>query len=141
MDLVPPSIRQRIPQKVSGVTQDMPDWSLEHWTPISVNSETITLCQLNFEEYYNMPHVYPMFKDLVAASKCDRKSITRSLKDIIAEIKASQDSPSSRVVAPTGFIFHESRVGSTLVANLLASNPWGMVRNTLPIRLYLVMSF
>ena len=28
---------------------------------------------------------------------------------------------------PSGFVFHESRVGSTLVANSLAANPWNMV--------------
>lgn len=39
--------------------------------------------------------------------------------------------PEGRVVYPTGFIFHESRVGSTLVANMLASNPWAMVSHQL----------
>jgi len=28
---------------------------------------------------------------------------------------------------PSGFVFHESRVGSTLTANLLASDPYNMV--------------
>jgi hypothetical protein len=35
--------------------------------------------------------------------------------------------PKSRMIPPTGFIFHESRVGSTLVANLLGSDPFNMV--------------
>ena len=30
-------------------------------------------------------------------------------------------------IEPTGFIFHESRVGSTLVANMLASIPANLV--------------
>eukprot|EP01035_Chromulina_nebulosa_P026497 gene26497-34697_t len=37
------------------------------------------------------------------------------------------DTPRGRIVKPTGFVFHESRVGSTLVANSLASDPWSMV--------------
>ncbi len=32
-----------------------------------------------------------------------------------------------RYIEPTGFVFHESRVGSTLVANNLASDPFSLV--------------
>jgi hypothetical protein len=45
------------------------------------------------------------------------------------EIKDQQEAglPGGNVVPPTAFVFHESRVGSTLIANFLASDPYSMV--------------
>lgn len=109
-------------------TEPQPNWSLEHWTPISISISAddvlVTLCQLDFASYSAAPHLYPMFKDFVAKSQCGRgKQRYEKLSALIEECKNNPDS----VVRPTGFIFHESRVGSTLVANLLASNPYAMV--------------
>ena len=60
---------------------ELPDWSKEQWTPISVTNihvgtngrvdATLTLCQLDFETYSKTPHQYPMFRDLVSMSKCN----------------------------------------------------------------------
>jgi hypothetical protein len=126
LDMKPPSLGAAI-----SVSEELPDWSLEHWTPIQISSNSVTLCKLNFEQYYNTPHIYPMFKDLVAASNCKDSNLKYdSLTNILADIAAKQGTPEGRVVPPTGFIFHESRVGSTLVANLLASNPWAMVNSS-----------
>jgi hypothetical protein len=69
-----------------------------------------------------------MFKDLVGVSKCVGSNRRRErLSVLIQEIKDRPDDLSSRVVRPSGFVFHESRVGSTLVANFLASDPYAMV--------------
>jgi len=68
-----------------------------------------------------------MFRDLVSRSKCTASNTKKKLlSDMLADM-ATNNSPQSRLVPPTGFIFHESRVGSTLVANLLATDPYSMV--------------
>ena len=64
---------------------EMPDWSKEQWTPISLTNihiqsdgkvdATITLCQLDFSTYSQAPHQYPMFRDLVSMSKCNMGKI------------------------------------------------------------------
>ena len=109
-------------------TEAPPDWSLEHWTPISISISAddalVTLCKLDFASYSAAPHLYPMFKDFVAKSQCGRGKLRyEKLSVLVDECKKNPES----VVRPTGFVFHESRVGSTLVANLLASNPFAMV--------------
>lgn len=107
------------------------DFSAPSWTPIAISGiassdPTIELCKLDFQEYSKNPHLYAMFKDLVAKSRCtgtNRKSAR--LSALKAEIKAKPKE--STYLEPTGFVFHESRVGSTLVANMLASDPLSMV--------------
>lgn len=108
-----------------------PDWSQDFWTPIDVDvsfDPMITLCKLNFKKYSESPHLYPMFRDLEGISSCSGSRKRRErLSVLIAEIKAQEGTPGGRVIEPSGFVFHESRVGSTLVANTLASDPWSMV--------------
>ena len=101
------------------------------WTPISIsgvgsNDPSIQLCKLDFKEYAKNPHLYAMFKDLVAKSGCTGTN-TRSAR--LSELKEEMKNKRNGVtyLEPTGFVFHESRVGSTLVANLLASDPYSMV--------------
>jgi uncharacterized membrane protein len=63
-----------------------------------------------------------MFRFLVSHSFCDKRK-NQSIVDLatIAEKTRRSDAQS---MDPTGFVFHESRVGSTLVANSLQSmNP------------------
>jgi hypothetical protein len=52
---------------------------------------------------------------------------SRKLSEILKEMKEQEGTPGGRFVEPTGFVFHESRVGSTLVANAFASDPFAMV--------------
>jgi hypothetical protein len=112
-----------------------PDWDLEHWTPVSVLSygadPKFDMCKLNFESYsVGGPNKLPMFKDLLAASKCTgRNSKVMRFSEIKEEMKneEARGLPRSTMLSPTGFVFHESRVGSTLVANLLGSDPFNMV--------------
>jgi len=113
----------------------MPDWDQEHWTPISILSygddPKYTMCKLNFESYAMAgPHKLPMFKDLVASSQCKgQNSKTMRLSEIKTETSSEESTGVSKspMIPPSGFVFHESRVGSTLVANLLGSDPFNMV--------------
>jgi len=74
-----------------------------------------------------------MFKDFIAMSKCAGKGklIEKRLSEVVGDKYNSLNGPTNAsvpdIIHPTGFIFHESRVGSTLVANLLASDPKSMV--------------
>eukprot|EP01039_Chlorochromonas_danica_P004418 gene4418-4839_t len=116
---------------------DMPDWSAEFWTPIDVevsSSSTtssdplVTLCRLNYRDHWAAPHNSPMFRDLVIISSCKGRNRKRErMSVLLEEVKRFAGAPEGRVVSPTAFIFHESRVGSTLVANLLATDPWSLV--------------
>jgi hypothetical protein len=111
--------------------ETLPDWSQEFWTPIDVDvsaDPVITLCKLNFKTYSESPHLYPMFRDLEAMSGCHGGNKRREKVSVLMkEIEDQKDTPGGRVIKPAGFVFHESRVGSTLVANTLASDPWSMV--------------
>lgn len=108
-----------------------PDWSQEFWSPIDVDvtsDPTITLCKLNFKQYSESPHAYPMFRDLISMSNCRGSNKRReSLSVLMKEISDKKGLLDGRIIAPTAFVFHESRVGSTLVANTLASDPFSMV--------------
>lgn len=69
-----------------------------------------------------------MFKDFLSISKCSGSNVRQaSLSSLQQEVALAKGTPAGRIVYPTAFIFHESRVGSTLVANLLGSDPYNMV--------------
>ena len=108
-----------------------PDYSQEFWSPTDVDvthDPVVTLCKLNFRAYSAAPHKYPMFKDLEGNSACVGSNRRREkLAVLIKEIKDQAGTAGGNVIEPTGFVFHESRVGSTLVANTLASDPFSMV--------------
>jgi len=116
----------------SNQSDTSPGWS-QFWTPIDVlnigqRSTIVVLCRLQFKMHAEDPHSTPMFRDLVGVSKCVGSNRRRErLSVLIQEIKDRPDDLSSRVVRPSGFVFHESRVGSTLVANFLASDSYAMV--------------
>jgi len=81
----------------------------------------LTLCQFDITPYHRNPEKYPMAKDLIMHF-CSERRRSNKLASILAE-----DSTAGKQLQPTGFIFHESRVGSTLVANMLASVPTNLV--------------
>jgi hypothetical protein len=103
------------------------------WTPIDIDTisydPVVTLCRLEFQEYSESPHLYPMFRDLQQLSKCHgNNKRTETLSALLADIRSRKpDDVFGRVIEPSGFVFHESRVGSTLVANALGSDPWNLV--------------
>jgi hypothetical protein len=87
-------------------------------------SPKVKLCKLDFEEYHKDPSKLPMNKDLVKHScRGGVTEMTVSLDDIKKDIALD----SASVIPPTGFVFHESRCGSTLVANILGADPQNLV--------------
>jgi hypothetical protein len=109
---------------------EYPDWTEEHWTPISVQGDprsgiTVQLCRLNHKAYFEAPHLYPMFKDLVKLSGCYGTNSRTGMLDQL--LQQARSNPKMKSTAPSGFVFHESRVGSTLAANLLGSDPFSLV--------------
>ena len=137
-------VRSWLPRDIANMVEEStvgpeePDWSQEFWSPIDVELENpedpmITMCKLNFKEYTKSPHLYPMFKEVEAMSLCQGHNRRKEkLSKLMAELKAREGTPAGRIVPPAGFVFHESRVGSTLVANTLASTPFAMVFSESP---------
>jgi hypothetical protein len=109
----------------------LPHWEKEFWTPIDIDvskDPTVILCKLNYKKYYEQPHSYPMFRDLEGLSSCVSGNRRREkLSVLLKEINKANGTEAGRILQPTGFVFHESRVGSTLVANILASDPYSLV--------------
>jgi hypothetical protein len=99
------------------------------WTPIEVNAKddatdpTIVTCDLlvGFQQYAAAPHDHPKFRDVVTASKCNERNQRKEKLSVLLK-----EAPQA-LVTPTAFVFHESRVGSTLVSNMLAANPRSLV--------------
>lgn len=89
-------------------------------------------CKLNWNKYKQDPPSYPMFRMLISESGCDKKRniLTLDLTDVVDKAReydksiAKRQTPNAddvHVMPPSGFVFHESRVGSTLVANSLTA--------------------
>mmetsp|Transcript_9112 Transcript_9112/g.12644 ORF Transcript_9112/g.12644 Transcript_9112/m.12644 type:complete len:478 (-) Transcript_9112:39-1472(-) len=98
-------------------------WIPTEVTHVEHGDPRVTLCKLDIDNYWRNPSRTPMFRDLVSGSGCGRgksDSLSNLYQDAINNKKFSP-------LVPTGFIFHESRVGSTLIANMLASVPTNLV--------------
>jgi hypothetical protein len=87
-----------------------------------------TFCAIDWRLQQQNPSTVPMFKDLQSQSKmCDDTRITVDLYDIVTQAKefdakvAGTKDATHVVPAPAGVVFHETRCGSTLAANLMAS--------------------
>jgi hypothetical protein len=79
---------------------------------LDTQSPMVLFCKLDFAQYSSNPASSPMFRHLVAASNCDAQSIAVPMHVVLAM---------PVVNPPTGFVFHQSRCGSTLVSNILGS--------------------
>jgi len=84
-------------------------------------------CQLDWDLHKNDPAANPMFHDLVKNSRsCKKTGVYVDLFQAVSQARVfdANKLSSTHVMKPTGFVFHESRCGSTLVANILAAfNP------------------
>lgn len=85
----------------------------------------VTLCLVEWDEYWRRPHDFGKFKQVQSASRCGDSRNTRVLD--LAEAAAEARARSPAPLEPSGFVFQESRVGSTLVANMLAAVPSHLV--------------
>ena len=79
-------------------------------------------CDLDFSAYKKNPSLFPMAKDLIMRSKC--RGVRRLQYGLSEAAKLARDYDEKNGLAangvPAGFVFHESRCGSTLAANALA---------------------
>jgi hypothetical protein len=86
-----------------------------------------SFCYLeNWSHHHEAPHEVPMFRYLQNESKYCKQTILRV--QVSTAIKAMREYDAShpletKLLEFKGVIFHESRVGSTLIANMLASLP------------------
>jgi hypothetical protein len=83
-------------------------------------------CPVQWGLHHANPSQYPMFRDLIEASECSRKSVRLDLASVASEARNldRNDAATTKVLPLGGVVFHESRCGSTLVANsLVASHP------------------
>mmetsp|Transcript_8700 Transcript_8700/g.13134 ORF Transcript_8700/g.13134 Transcript_8700/m.13134 type:complete len:454 (+) Transcript_8700:111-1472(+) len=89
-------------------------------------------CTIEWHLHKNDPSSYPMFRDLVSNSPSCEHSFQLDLKKIVDIVRDFDDAQEAKnlgeyipyTMEPAGFVFHESRCGSTLAANSLAAmNP------------------
>jgi len=79
-------------------------------------------CKLEWSKHKENPSKLPMFRDLVAASECNvKQQIHVPLQAVLDRTRQFDSHPNYYVknLELGGVVFHESRCGSTLVANLL----------------------
>jgi len=79
-----------------------------------------TFCSMDFAGYKADPSANPMYHILVQSPSCRKSMITYDMKEIV-KLATAYDGSDIHVMEPSGFIFHESRCGSTLVANALTA--------------------
>lgn len=84
-----------------------------------------SFCRLNWSAQKKDPSKVPMFRDLIELSPhCAKSKFEFKLKEAIEITKRydeESNTPDVRILEPNGFVFHESRCGSTLVANSLSA--------------------
>ena len=102
--------------------------ALAEASPSSYDGVLGVFCQVNFATHKKDPSSVPMFRHLVEASPgCTKERYQVSLKDLATKARAHDAEHMGGVpkaLKISGVVFHESRCGSTLVANsLIAMNP------------------
>jgi len=82
-----------------------------------------TFCRLRWEFHKADPNKVPMFRELVAKSpRCKFGKFDYDFQKAVESArKYDEREGTTNVLTPNGFVFHESRCGSTLVANSLAA--------------------
>ena len=104
------------------------------WVPIGVREEMVgaggpswrvTMCLVAWDAYWKAPHDFGKYKQVQQASRCGDSKRQRVLN--LAEAAYDAKRRGAAPLRPSGFIFQESRVGSTLLANILAALPHHLV--------------
>ncbi|KAG5189340.1 hypothetical protein JKP88DRAFT_353114 [Tribonema minus] len=85
----------------------------------------VSFCNMNIADYQSEPWKTPMDQMLAVASNCRSRTHTR--KYSLADLMAHQQRNPERYLSPSGFIHHETRCGSTLVANMIAHIPTALM--------------
>jgi len=101
--------------------------TFSHGNKDKLYSVSATFCNLDWDLHKTDPSSYPMNKDLIAKSKyCEKTKFHMDLFDVVTKLrefdsKNNNNNSNIHTMEPKGFVFHESRCGSTLVANSLAA--------------------
>ena len=71
----------------------------------------------------SLPQLDPMFRDLVSHSTSCDDPFTMELSEVLPLVRShdAKNTDTIHAMQPSGFVFHESRCGSTLAANSLAA--------------------
>ena len=87
------------------------------------NGIKAVFCELSWDIQKDNPSFVPMFRDLVLNSEhCQQNRVEIDFSKVMKEIRRydQQQRAETMTIKPTGFIFHESRCGSTALVNSLA---------------------
>ncbi|CAM9958835.1 unnamed protein product, partial [Ectocarpus sp. 8 AP-2014] len=123
-------IRVKTSESLDFSTEDAVPGSI--WLPIALRDVAtgdpwVTMCLIDYEHYQGNPSGTPMFSYLSTYSKCGNKrkddSISFGLVAVVrmSSLLKSMADEGRAPLPPKGFIYHETRCGSTLVANMLAT--------------------
>ena len=94
------------------------------YVPISVDSvnqtydSIVTLCRIPYDLYALNPSRTPMYADVIK-SFCPRFNTIQRRLSVLEQLPFTMQ--------PSGFILHETRTGSTIAAEILATDPANMV--------------
>eukprot|EP00752_Nemacystus_decipiens_P012766 g11306.t1 len=86
---------------------------------------TVRFCLTNIARYQQMPWRYPMAANIQGKSSCHKSDNLRAFR--LSTLRAYMHEHPDEFLEPNGFIYHETRTGSTLVANMLAHVPSNLV--------------
>ncbi|CAN0121879.1 unnamed protein product, partial [Pylaiella littoralis] len=130
--------------QVQVTSSDSLDFSTEEavpglmWLPIGLKDVAsgnpwVTMCLIDYKHYQENPSGTPMFAHLNSYSKCGVKrrsgSVSAGMVEVVrmSSLLKTIEEQGRKPVPPKGFIYHETRCGSTLVANMLAALPTSRV--------------
>lgn len=90
----------------------------------SYEGVTCSFCPVDWTQQKQAPNTVPRYHNVYSGELCDNSEhaeITFDLKDLVKMARRYDALPSTKVnnMRQAGFIFHESRSGSTLAANML----------------------
>eukprot|EP00903_Cladosiphon_okamuranus_P005729 g5686.t1 len=91
----------------------------------------VAYCQLDMVAYHKSPWLFAMGAFHQRTSGClDDPSLTRTYR--LSSLKRVLEENPDEFMDPTGFIYHETRCGSTLSANMMAAVPSNIVHSETP---------
>eukprot|EP00752_Nemacystus_decipiens_P004564 g4166.t1 len=86
---------------------------------------TVHFCLMDIADYQQTPWKYPMAAMLQKKSLCNKSDNMRAFR--LSTLRAYMREHPDEFLEPNGFVYHETRTGSTLVANMLAHVPSNLV--------------
>jgi len=80
-------------------------------------------CHLDWSRHKEDPSSSAMFREITRVSGCDQNNFQMDIETVMEAVRDGEflDENAVKALQPKGFVFHESRCGSTLVANALSA--------------------